>query len=374
MITDEILSVPSVDDAERAAAALEARGARYVLLFGSLARGHASQRSDIDLVAVFDDLGDYSNRCDLRESLMSAAEDASGWPVDILVSDRPEWRARTSMRTSIESHIDETKLVLRDLDPSGPIDWEKQLEMPKTDQEEANEDIGAARSALDRANSLLESSPKERRSIQAGMNHRWDRQRFDRMIDLCAKCHTVVETSVKAYTRGICGKYPDRGRGGHTIEELIEALPNADQQKFHGALSPISPSEFSPWRQAGTYTFAYKSKTALRRVTPRYVYDFFSAAQRCASLVALAMENRYGQDDATTDLLAEVQDQDALAAADDLRVEPHFAESTYEKLQLRPRSDALSAPQPPTLPTEMLVDPDDWRLRLLKLLQRVLRV
>ena len=372
---DEKLSAPSVDDAERAAAALEKHGARYVLLFGSLARGQACQGSDIDLVAIFDDLGDYSTRCDLRDALISAAEDASGWPVDILVSDRPEWLARTAMQTTIESHIDETKLVLRDLTPSGPIDWGKQLEMPKTDQGEANEDIGAARSALDRANSLLEPSQKEWRSIQAGIPQRWDHQRFDRMIDLCAKCLTVVETSIKAYTRGICGQYPDRGRGGHTIESLIGKLPSTQEQnQFYAVLHPIAPSEFSPWRQAGTYTFAYGSKTALRRMTPAYVYEFFSASRRCAEFVALAMESKYGPNEATTDLLAEIQDQDALSAANSLKIEPHFAVSTYKKLQLNPRSDALSVPQPPEVPTEKMLDPGDWRLRLLKVLERVLRV
>ena len=52
-----------MDDARRAADELIAAGAGRVLLFGSLARGEQRGASDIDLVAVYDDL-DYAEGLD----------------------------------------------------------------------------------------------------------------------------------------------------------------------------------------------------------------------------------------------------------------------------------------------------------------------
>ena len=66
---------------------------------GPVARGD----SDIDLVAVFDDL-DYSQRLSLRLSLGAAA--AAGRPVEVYVTDRPEWARRTrDVSASFEARI-----------------------------------------------------------------------------------------------------------------------------------------------------------------------------------------------------------------------------------------------------------------------------
>lgn len=54
-------AAPCRADAERAAAVLAEAGAGRVVLFGSVARGEAGERSDIDLMAVYDDL-DYRKR------------------------------------------------------------------------------------------------------------------------------------------------------------------------------------------------------------------------------------------------------------------------------------------------------------------------
>ena len=93
---------PTLADAERAAAALVGAGVGRVVLFGSVARGDATERSDIDLVAIFDDL-DYGERWERRCELMRLAADAAGHSVDVSVTDRAEWAMRTSrVRTSFE--------------------------------------------------------------------------------------------------------------------------------------------------------------------------------------------------------------------------------------------------------------------------------
>ena len=56
------MAAPDLAAARRAADELVRAGAGRALLFGSVARGEAGHRSDIDLVAIYDDLGDYSDR------------------------------------------------------------------------------------------------------------------------------------------------------------------------------------------------------------------------------------------------------------------------------------------------------------------------
>lgn len=86
--------VPCRADAERAAAALADVGVSRVVLFGSVARGEATERSDIDLAAIYDDL-DYRT-CSVRvQELSSLASAAAGHPVEVFLTDRPEWKVRT---------------------------------------------------------------------------------------------------------------------------------------------------------------------------------------------------------------------------------------------------------------------------------------
>ncbi len=101
----EAVKVPGRVDAERAAALLVSEGAGKVLLFGSVARGEASEESDIDLVAIYDDL-DYEERFARKRELSKLARETIGCPVDVLVTDRPEWKIRTQeVVTSLESRI-----------------------------------------------------------------------------------------------------------------------------------------------------------------------------------------------------------------------------------------------------------------------------
>ena len=85
---------PTVQDARLAADALVAEGVSEVWLYGSVARGETHRGSDIDLVAVFDDL-DYRKRWKVVTRLQRAAVEACGRPVEVLVTDRAEWRITT---------------------------------------------------------------------------------------------------------------------------------------------------------------------------------------------------------------------------------------------------------------------------------------
>ena len=90
MTLTEVAAAPSLDDARRAAAA----GASQVLLFCSVARGTQDAGSDIDLVAVFDDL-DYAARWERMAAPERPASHAAGCRVEVHVTDRPGWAVRS---------------------------------------------------------------------------------------------------------------------------------------------------------------------------------------------------------------------------------------------------------------------------------------
>ena len=74
------------EQARLAAGVLRSEGASAVLLFGSLAEGRAHAHSDLDLVAVFDDV-DYDDRCPQSWRLACLCRSATNKEVDVFVAD-----------------------------------------------------------------------------------------------------------------------------------------------------------------------------------------------------------------------------------------------------------------------------------------------
>ena len=246
------MTAPTRSDAERAAQALVRMDAAQVLLFGSVADGTATPSSDIDLVAVFDDLGDYSGRDRIKYRAQEVAHRASGRFTDVFVTDRPEWRKRTRMRTSFEAGIHRRAVALVDRPPNQEIDWDKDTPMPTTDADEAHQDLGAVEDALLKAFNKLHPSYDELDSLLYGQADRWDGCRFRRMIELCEDAHAAVETALKAFTRGVLGQYPERGdpRPPHRTPDRMSA-PGGPAALLRSAISPLDPKDISPWRSRG---------------------------------------------------------------------------------------------------------------------------
>lgn len=116
---------------------LIAAGVEEVLLFGSVARGTATADSDIDLVAIFADL-DYGGRHARRRELEAAARAVVSWPVQVHVTDRPEWRARVEkVSTSFERRIADASVLVASAADEAPVDWGKQMVLPMSNPQEA---------------------------------------------------------------------------------------------------------------------------------------------------------------------------------------------------------------------------------------------
>ncbi len=97
-------AAPTIGDARRAGRALTGAGARQVMVFGSVAKGRARPYSDIDLVVVLYGL-DYRSRRGTAYALEGIAADAAGRPVDVRLTDIPEWAAQNRCAASFTAAI-----------------------------------------------------------------------------------------------------------------------------------------------------------------------------------------------------------------------------------------------------------------------------
>ena len=113
------------------------------MLFGSLARGVQTPGSDIDLVAIFDDL-DYPTRWTRKAELQQLAGEAAGCDVDVRVTDWPEWAIRTrTVTTSLESRIARDAVTLWAGTPRG-VNWDKETGWPATKSNRPDHRAGEA--------------------------------------------------------------------------------------------------------------------------------------------------------------------------------------------------------------------------------------
>ena len=241
------VAVPSEVAARRAADALVAAGAGKVLLFGSVARGDQRLHSDIDLVAIFDDL-DYARRWALRGELARTAGEACGHSVDVHVTDRPEWARRVArVSASFEAGIAPSAVALVDR-PAGNVNWDKEIGLPDTNDKEAAQRLDDAHREMSLLRNCLKPSDWETGAAEAGRIEECERLQRARLIDVCAKAAMVVEHSLKALT-ALDGKPV---RYVHDVDKLLDDIP-ARRPAVDRALAGLAYDEVSMWRRAGAY-------------------------------------------------------------------------------------------------------------------------
>lgn len=247
---------PTIDDARAAARHLSAvLDPAEVLLFGSVARGTQDPNSDLDLILVFDDLGDYANRRMLAVQAMDAVAAATGMASDVRITDRPEWETRTRRCTStFEAHIASHAVTLATRPPRTAIDWDKEIGMAPTDEQQAAASLENTVHALNSLLPLLRPSAHESDALSVGDLPYADDMRHSRLLNVCAQAQTVMETALKALIHALKGPHPENI---HSIGGLIAAagehLADVDTERLRAALGSVSPEQASVWRQSGTY-------------------------------------------------------------------------------------------------------------------------
>lgn len=233
-----------------------------MLLFGSVAKGTADGDSDIDLVAIFDDI-DYTERLPQAWRLESLCKSATGKPVDVYVTDWPEWDHRVNhVGSSLEAAIREYgSWLFRDGANQRLVDWEKEIAKPKTDLEEAATHLYSIRKAL---GGLIENCSERSYeiSIVDGVETVDHDARGERLTSLCSEAALIIEHSVKCLT-ALTGAAP---KHSHNIAVLLDGCLEVPARMLE-ALEPLrintlrkpkyASSEYddiSCWRILGTYT------------------------------------------------------------------------------------------------------------------------
>lgn len=292
-------AVPTVTDAKRAAEVLTSAGARRVLLFGSVARGEAIDGSDIDLVAIYDDI-DYAERTPLACQLEAAASAATGFPVAVFVTDRPEWRMRTTqVRTSLEALVAERGIVLADRETEGAgqhVDWGKEMVMPSSDYEQALYRLGRANEGLVKLANALEPGRVEILFADIGATEDAALAQIGRMLTLGGAAHTVTEQSLKALVH--LTEQRTRDLKGHHIERLTDRLSEPVKTHVAALLTPPGQQAITPWHWWERYHRPDKDPYP----APELVVPVIQAACRIASHSA----SYFGQDTPTRAIYATV--------------------------------------------------------------------
>lgn len=260
--------VPTMEHARAAAGVLVEEGASLVLVHGSVPEGRARPGSDVDLVAVFDDI-DYGERYPRRWRLEARCRAAAaGVPVEVHVTDWPEWKRRTGrVRSSFEAAVARRQVTLFERAPTA-AQWGKEIEMPDSDLNEAVERLADVTQALNGMTDSCRLSDGEiaildgREVVNESVRHR-------RLRRLRADASMVIENSLKVLS-AVNGAESYRT---HSIADLADtAGPMPDG--LAAALEPLRgntmrPSreewdDISSWRIGGTYPSALPQATQER--------------------------------------------------------------------------------------------------------------
>lgn len=262
-----------LSEARRAAQAVaEARSdVVKVMLFGSVARGEASEASDIDLVVVFDDLGDYKDRREVRDRLAQAVRDSTPCSVDLHVTDLPEWKVRTEQVSALfEASIADELVTLVERPVRRNPEWEKRLGRPATNLEEAGSRFGDVARQLRSLN--REMLPDENELVGDAFQH--ERELKERRRTACDRAADVVEAAVKTVI-ALGGVSPPKT---HNLAELLAQIEPPEQRaQVVGLLqvSSVPVDSISAWHVKADYANDVETQWA-------------DAADQLAAMVQLA--------------------------------------------------------------------------------------
>lgn len=307
-------------DAKQAGAQLVKAGASRVLLFGSVANGEARLESDIDLVAIFDDI-DYRERLAMKLNLQAAAENAVGRRVEVLVTDWPEWKCRTEEVTaSFEAAVAGDAVVLFDRE-RGEVAWDKEIGLPDNNDKDALDRLEEADKALGAMARATAADEREMAALRRGDLEALAIRRHRRLIDVCSEGAMAVETALKALVALAGGK----AQQTHQIDELVRETGEW-MNLARAALSGLKRNtvsreaeeygDVSMWRTAGTY-INERSDVDIA-VTSRLAPVIAEAGVKLMSIVADELTKRMGDQLSLTIARENIEDVVEVLAVRDL--------------------------------------------------------
>ena len=313
-----------------------------MLLFGSVAQGDPNIESDLDLVAVFDDLGDYSRRHSIESEARKAVEDACGLTCDILATDRVEWSVRSKLATTVEAEIAQSCRVLIDLPVVEPIDWDKRIRRPASDAQEAAAELRLAIRHMRVVCEYARGTRGEHDARKAGGVARIEAARYDRMRTLCERSHSAASAALRAYTKGVLRQRPSRGQGRGRFAAMLDQIPADKRSALQTALR-VPAGGVDAWEQKPGTSLA---SAVLESVTPSLAADMVENAVGCCAFAARSIDSALGPVQEARDLLEVVSATDVGSAIATIRRGPPIAGVAYEMNGLNPPSRREEHPRP----------------------------
>lgn len=225
-----------------------------MLVFGSVARGEAGEHSDIDLVAIYDDLGDYRDRFRRRSHLERLAREASGHSADVMVTDAPEWEVRTTrVPCSVEARIASQAVELTDAGRHARIDWDKEIGLPADPAAELRQRFADMANAVAALTEELLPGRSETAAARQGDSNRLAVHEDRRWARAMGDIHMAVECAAKALhvaTVGTAAPYD------HRIEVLLAPQPAVVADAFEHAArtNGVDLAGLHVWRSAAAYS------------------------------------------------------------------------------------------------------------------------
>ena len=289
---------PTVEDARRAARALVDAGVGEVWLYGSVARGQSHPGSDIDLVAVLDDLV-YRQRLRTKTELQEAARRACGCWVEVLVTDRAEWRIqREQVSASFASAIScDLMLLACSSVERADVDWGKDQVMATSNDELALERLRGVLLNLTKIDASCTPSLRERELAEQDDPGDCLLVRGGRLVMLCEAADMAVENAAKAV--GVLSDVDAQTLWEHDVGKIVGELDDDDTEALSGLLATApelvrSPDYVTMWRTRGAYGGPTEGKTAQEVATPAFAGAIGLIACDVAAYAAGAVQRRIG--------------------------------------------------------------------------------
>ena len=299
-------NVPTRDDARRAADALVAAGVGEVWLYGSVARGEQHRGSDIDLVAVLNDL-EYRKRLSVTEELRRVAREACGRWVEVLVTDRPEWRIQCERVPASFANAISCDLMLLSCNPGilKEVDWDKEQVLATTNEELAVERLQAALLSLTKIRANRAPGPDEREMADCDDPGDYLEERGARLIVVCEAADMAVENAAKALA--VLEDVEAKTLWSHDVKTIVGELEDDDTDALRALMASVpelvkSPKYITMWRTVGVYGTPGEGKTAYEVATPTFATAIALIACDVAGYVADKAQRRIGEHEAVARL------------------------------------------------------------------------